>query len=202
MLSKCRINAAQKSLQWLRGWVAPNAVYNEFSALQSYSIKWNACDSCQKQSIKCYHPKPTTCDKLREVKRKRNIRPLILITCLQFFNKFSASFVFEPYIIQVLQALGSPINANAASVWTSGIGISGSIFLLLTVKKLGRRKLYLPSILSMAICSIILSSLITFICKKNIVVVKIKFRFEQVFMVSFYSHRVGCHSKRVQMNQQ
>lgn len=157
LLSKNRTDDAQKSLQWLRGWVSPQKIHNEFTELQNYSRLSSACIACVKQSIKCEHPKLTFLDKINEIKRKRTLKPIILVFALHFFYEFCGIIVWQPYIIQVLKAFGTPINANLATVISAALGISASIFLLSTVKTLGRRKLYLTSTFLVMLCSFGLS---------------------------------------------
>lgn len=157
LLSKDRLKDAQKSLQFLRGWVSPQTIHQEFTELQRFSATSNSCGPCIKQLLKCYHPKPTFFDKINELKRKRNLKPFLLLFCLQFFNEFSGFTVWQPYIIQVLNALGTPINPNVATVISSSFGMAASIFMILTVKRLGRRKIYLISSAAVAACSFGLS---------------------------------------------
>lgn len=152
LLSKGRVMDAQKSLQWLRGWVTPHTVHKEFDELQNFAIASNACAACAKQSIACLHKKPTILDKIKELKRRRNVRPMILIFLLQFFGIFNGSYVWDAYIVQVVNAFGTPLKPSYATVMTSGMGVVGSLFLGLTVKKLGRRPIYLTASVVLALC--------------------------------------------------
>lgn len=158
LLAKDRPDDAQKSLRWLRGWVSPQTVNDEFTKLQNYSIVSRSCVACTKKSIKCQHPKPTFCDKIKEIKRKRTLKPFLLVTCLHFFFEFCGIIIWQPYIIQVIKAFGIPLNANLTTVISAGLGISASAFLISTVKTLGRRKLYLTSISIVTLCSFGLST--------------------------------------------
>lgn len=157
LLYKDRPKDAMASLQWLRGWVSPQTVHKEFTELQTFSNISNACVYCEKQSVRCYHPKASLLDKIKVLKRERYANPCILMFSLIFFNEFSAMIIWQSYIIQVLNALGSPIHPNWATVLNSAIGFCASIFLISTVKKLGKRKLYLTSTLVVVICSFALS---------------------------------------------
>lgn len=152
LLSKDRVADAQKSLQWLRGWVTPQTVHTEFDELQNYAIASNACAPCAKKSIKCVHAKPTVLDRIKELKRRRNVRPMVLIFLLQFFGIFNGSYVWDPYIVQVLNAFGTPLKPSYATVLSSGMGVIGSLFLGLTVKKLGRRPIFLTTSIVLAFC--------------------------------------------------
>lgn len=160
LLSKGRPEDVQKSIKslaWLRGWVSLSSVQKEFSELQSYSEISNACASCAKQSIKCNHPKPTFFDKIKEFKRKRSLKPFILIVCLQFFVEFSGFMVWMPYIIPIIEAQGIPIQANVTTVILSGLGFVAHICLLLTVHKFGKRNICLRSTLIVVLCCFALS---------------------------------------------
>lgn len=157
MLSKDRPKDAQRSLQWLRGWVSPQTIHKEFTELQSFSCESNACAACIGKSTKCYHSKPSFCDKIKELKRMRNIKPFVICFILYFLYQFCLTTVWQPYIIQVLNALGTPINASLVTILSSSLGIVASIVLLSTIKIFGRRKLYLSAIMTVAICSFGLS---------------------------------------------
>lgn len=145
LLSKDRPNDAQSSLQWLRGWVPPKNIHEEFTELQQYAALSNACASCTKQSIKCTHPRATFYTRIKEFKRKRSLKPFVLIVCLQFFVEFSGIMVWTPYIIQVIKAHGIPIQANFTTVIMSAVGFIAHVCLLLSVKTLGKRKICLFS---------------------------------------------------------
>lgn len=157
LLLKDRTADAQKSLRWLRGWVSPQTIHDEFTKLQNYSDISKSCIPCSKKAVKCPHPRPTFCDKIKELKRKRTLKPFLLVTCLHFFFEFCGIIVWQPYIIQVIKAFGIPLNANLTTVISAGLGISASAFLISTVKTLGRRRLYLTSISIVTLCSFGLS---------------------------------------------
>lgn len=154
LLLNNRSKDAEKSLQWLRGWVSPQTIHKEFIELQNYSKLSSACVACAKQSTRCDHPKPTFCDKIMDLKRKRTLKAVSLVFCLYFFYEFSILAIWTPYLIQVLMAYGTPIDANVVPIYLCCVCVFSSIVMILTVKKLGRRRLYL-------ICSL-LTSLFTF----------------------------------------
>lgn len=116
LLSKNRPDDALKSLQWLRGWVSPKAVDKEFQALQRYNVHSNSCNPCIKQKITCTHPPPTTLQKVKELSRKRTLKPLTLVLLIFLISQFSGFLAMRPYIVLILKAYGVPINANHATV--------------------------------------------------------------------------------------
>lgn len=99
LISKNRPEDAKKALSWLRGWVSPESIEKEFQELKDYREASSACASCAKQSIKCNHPGVTFFQRIKELKRKRSLKPFILIVSLQFFHEFSGMSVYMPYII-------------------------------------------------------------------------------------------------------
>lgn len=95
LLSKDRINEAEKSLQWLRGWVPKEAIAHEFYELQRHSERSKSCKSCIKQHLQCIHPQPTLIEKLGELTRKRTLKPFFIILAL--FCKYLEQFYFFEY---------------------------------------------------------------------------------------------------------
>lgn len=157
LLTQNRITEAEKSLQWLRGWVSPQTVHKELIELQNYTNESTACPACAKQSIKCLHPKTTSWDKIKEFKRKRTLKPILLVFLLYFFFETSPMIAFQPYVILVLKAFGTPINENSVTVVLAGISILSCSWLSLTVQVLGKRRIYLTSIATVTLCSFGLS---------------------------------------------
>lgn len=145
LLARGRDEDAMKSLQWLRGWVSPACVVNEFNDLKRYKELSNACSSCEKLSVKCPHPPPTLGDKLRDVLRKRTMTPFTLIAIMFFIMQFSGMFAMRPYIVQILEAFGMPMDANLATVVLGLIGIVANFGLLAFVRVFGKRRIYLFS---------------------------------------------------------
>lgn len=143
-MSKDRKEKALKSLQWLRGWVSPDTVYDEYQSLKKYSTRSRTCKECTKQSIKCGH-KQSIPDKVKQLKHIRILKPLVLVIALQFFLQFSAISTWRPYIIQILNAYTVRWDASNATIAMSSLGFVARIFVLPMIKILGKRKLYLLS---------------------------------------------------------
>lgn len=142
LLSKDRSDKALKSLQWLRGCVSADTVIDEYKNLQQYSERSRACNSCGKQSIRCDHTE-SILNKLKQLKRKRIMKPLILAIILQFFLQFSAIMTWRPYIIQILSAYAIRWNASYTAVVMSSMGLVAKVCSMSLIKTMGKRKLYL-----------------------------------------------------------
>lgn len=149
-----RPNDAQRSLQWLRGWVKPAAVHDEFKKLQEHIQMVNGCPSCAKQRIPCPHPAPSFYDKIKELKHKRNMKPFVLVMALNVFLEFSGAICWRPYIIQVIKAYGIPLDVHTVAMALSSTSIVGGLCFLLSVKMFGKRRLYLSSTAIVVVCCI------------------------------------------------
>lgn len=146
LLSKSRNEEAMKSLQWLRGWVSPLAVAEEFKGLERYSAMSNSCLSCEKLETKCDHPAPTFVEKIKDVFRKRTLKPFALVAFLCLVMQFCGIFAMRPYIVQILHAFGVPMEPNPTTVLLGLLGILANVGLLLTVQRFGKRNIYLYSL--------------------------------------------------------
>lgn len=116
LLSKKRESEALKSLQWLRGWVSPKAVKEEFDEIKRYNEYSISCTACIKAERKCTHPPPTIREKLRELIRRRTIKPFVILLIAFFIAQFSGTHAMRPYIVQILKNFGSPIDPSWATV--------------------------------------------------------------------------------------
>lgn len=154
LLSKDRPKDAQRSLQWLRGWVEPATVHDEFTKLQDHIQLVNACSACAKQRITCPHPTPSFFDKIKELKQKRNMKPFVLVMALNVLLEFSGAICWRPYIIQVIKAHGIPVNVHTVAMILSSTSIAGGVCFLLCVKMFGKRRLYLSSTAIVVVCCI------------------------------------------------
>lgn len=143
LLSKNRTEDAQKSLQWLRGWVSPAAVEREFKNLQQYSERSSSCNPCIKQNVKCTHPAPTAMDKMKELMRKRTLKPFFLVMFIAMLSHFTGVTAMRPYMIQIFHAYGAPIDANLTTVIIGAIGLFGNIVLICFIRWTGKRNIYL-----------------------------------------------------------
>lgn len=154
LLSRGREKQARKSLQWLRGWVKPEVVEKEFLELQRYSTNSNRCNPCQKSDQTCTHPPPTLIEKMKELIRKRSLKPMFIVTMFFFFCQFSGMSGMRPYLVQIFQAYGAPVNPNWATVVTGLLKFLANIVCTVGVKFIGKRLISLVSIAGTAICCI------------------------------------------------
>lgn len=122
LMSKNREAEALKSLQWLRGWVSPNHVKDEFDEIKNFNDYSKSCSACIKAERPCTHPPPTARDKFQELLRRRTMKPFIILLSVFCIGQFSGTHAMRPYMVQILRSYGSPISPNWATVCTTMTG--------------------------------------------------------------------------------
>lgn len=113
--------------------------------MQRCRINAQICYQCEKQNEICQHPPPTLRDKIRDLFRRRILRPFILIASMFFFAAFCGISPYRPYIVQILYFYKSPIDPNQVVVWLGYIGLAANVSLVITIRSLGKRSIYLWS---------------------------------------------------------
>lgn len=159
LLSKNRLADAEKSLQWLRGWVPKSAVTDEFQALQRYIHRSQLCATCINQNKRiCPHPAATFLEKLREFKRKQTLKPFLLVTMMFFIAEFSGTTGMAPFIVQILTKYQSPIAPDQAQAILSVTNNVANVAFLCLIRFTGKRPLYLAMLGMAFLSSAIISS--------------------------------------------
>jgi hypothetical protein len=138
LLSKGRTRDAEKALCWLRGWVKPPAVKEEFSQL----VRYNA-ETKRNAALRTPHEtEPPEADTLldwagnqpsgnaqepaapswkclrraREIFRAPTLRPLSLVIPFFFFVHWSGMTSIRPYMVHVFVSFRVPIDPKWATV--------------------------------------------------------------------------------------
>lgn len=146
LMAKDRKDDALKSLMWLRGWVKnPKYVEKEFKEIQRYSEDSNRCVQCQKSDSKCTHKSSSSNELVKELFRKRTLKPFILVLTMFMFQQFSGLSGMRPYMVQIFQAFSIPINASWATVAIGMMGFLANIACTCLIKPIGKRKIALFS---------------------------------------------------------
>ncbi|KAJ9594186.1 hypothetical protein L9F63_014346, partial [Diploptera punctata] len=137
LLSKGRTTDAEKSLCWLRGWVRPSAVKQEFFQLIRYNEEAN------KRAAQLHTPAKTFMSTLQELLRAPTLRPLSLVIPFFFFVHWSGLTSIRPYMVHVFQEFRIPLDPSWATVVAAGTAIAGSVVLIFLVHHAGKRFLSL-----------------------------------------------------------
>lgn len=144
LLSKNRVDSALKSLQWLRGWVPQHIVQDEFAELIRYEAIAHSCFNCTENQAICEHMQPTIKDRIRDLFRYKTFYPFAIVSSQFIISVFTGIAPYRPYLVQTFRYYQIP-NPNEAIWWIGVTGIAANIFLLVFVRALGKRQIYLWS---------------------------------------------------------
>lgn len=156
LLSKNRPEDAEKSLQWLRGWVSKSVVTHELKELQCYSELSRSCDTCIEQNQKCAHPLPTLRDKCHELIQRKTLRPFFLTMLIFGIGLFSGINGMMPFIVQIFKAYDSPLPPDDTAAIFSFVSNLGIIAFLILMRFTGKRPLYLTMLASIIVITAII----------------------------------------------
>lgn len=154
LLSKNRVDDAEKALRWLRGWVPKESIAQELQELQRYSERYKSCNLCVKQNQKCSHPLPTTVQKLQELKRKQTMKPFIIVMSLFVIAAFSGAWY--PFVVQIFKAYESPIAPDKAAALLSIVNNVANLVFLCLIRFTGKRYMYLTMLSGAFLCSFVI----------------------------------------------
>lgn len=151
LMSQDRNEEAIASMQWLRGWVSKKAVQPEYDEISSYIDKANRCKECTRLDRSCEHSKRYM-DKAKDLVRTKTIRPLILVTFIFFVVHINVNSAVRPFLVQVFQTFGVPMDPNWATVVIGLMDFLSNFICIFAVKFFGKRNLFLYSVGVSFIC--------------------------------------------------
>ncbi|XP_050536089.1 facilitated trehalose transporter Tret1-like isoform X2 [Daktulosphaira vitifoliae] len=146
LISRGRIADAEKSLCWLRGWVKPDKVQLELSAIKK-SIASN----------------------LEQIKMKKNktfysfyvkrtfLLPYFIITAAFFFGHFGGMTTLQTNAVNIFESLGSPISGYASTLILGMAQLMGALLCVTLIHWTGKRPLAMVSTLGTSFCFFIVS---------------------------------------------
>ncbi|XP_050536090.1 facilitated trehalose transporter Tret1-like isoform X3 [Daktulosphaira vitifoliae] len=146
ILGRGRIADAEKSLCWLRGWVKPDKVQLELSAIKK-SIASN----------------------LEQIKMKKNktfysfyvkrtfLLPYFIITAAFFFGHFGGMTTLQTNAVNIFESLGSPISGYASTLILGMAQLMGALLCVTLIHWTGKRPLAMVSTLGTSFCFFIVS---------------------------------------------
>ncbi|KAJ9574449.1 hypothetical protein L9F63_008375 [Diploptera punctata] len=147
LLSKGRVKEAEKALCWLRGWVPPSAVKKELDELIKYSENNKNSKNSQNKDGRC-----GCLNKARLIIEPQTLRPLFLVIMFFFFQHWSGMSAMRPYMVQVFDEFGVPVDAHWTTVITGVIGLIGNIVCMVGVPYWGKRPISLVSMAASSMC--------------------------------------------------
>ncbi|PSN40582.1 hypothetical protein C0J52_10777 [Blattella germanica] len=187
LLSRGREKEAERSLCWLRGWVTPDVVKQEFNELVLYNSKTNTTGAIQLNTIESsqvildqaytieYRQKydithlrgmdaqeygeesHCSVDLWKEMIRPPTLRPLLLVIPFFFLYQLGGMAAIRPYMVHVFREFGLHDVAEWVAVGSAVIGIIGAAALVGTVNWLGKRLISLISFMGNAVACVLLA---------------------------------------------
>lgn len=122
-----------------------HAVSDELDQLKQIFKLSTSCATCIKDNIECEHLTSSFYGKIRDLTKKRTLKPFILVISLFFLMQFSGMIVMRPYLVPILNAYGISLNANLITAIIGLLVVIANIFIIISVGFFGKRKLYLCS---------------------------------------------------------
>lgn len=182
-----------KSLQWLRGWVTPEQVETEFTEMTRYqsTSKEYKSQSSHESHEQCLN---SIIERFRDLFRYQTFYPFVMI-CSQFILcVFSGFAPYRPYLVKVLIYYETPIDPNSVVSWISWTGIAANIVLLVLLRLVGKRQIYLWSMAVAIVISLFLGKIIIFhlFHQLHIIIFRLHFGFlfKGIYGFAFLSNEV------------
>lgn len=156
LLSKNRNADAERSLQWLRGWVPKSFVSHELKQLERYSERSKRCDSCIQQNEKCSHPPPTIRVKLRELLKFNTLKPFCIVIMVFAISSFAGMQAIQPFITQLCKAYDTPIAPDRTAAMASFVNNLSNVGFIILIRFTGKRPLYLTMLSGLVVTTAVL----------------------------------------------
>lgn len=159
LVSKGRLEEAERSLRWVRGWSKKNKVQLEFDQL----VK-------ETNSATLYIPAEVGMTEKSEstqfaqlciyLRRPEILRPFNMIMVLFFITIIAGLQPLRPFLVEIFRTFGLPMRSDWVLVLTGILSITGSLMSTVTVNKLGKRGMSLWStaintafVLGLSVCA-------------------------------------------------
>lgn len=144
LVSKGRLEEAERSLRWVRGWSKKHKVRVEFEQLvkDTNSATLYVADS----EYTTDQRKSSQLSKLLNyLVRPEIVRPFIMIMILFFITIIASLQPMRPFLVEIFRTFGLPMKSEWVLVLTGILSITGSFVSTITVNKLGKRGMTLWS---------------------------------------------------------
>nr|BAI83421.1 sugar transporter 7 [Nilaparvata lugens] len=160
-----RIAEAEQALCWLRGWVHPACVRQEFLSTLTYlnspcaheltdisNDNMAMKDFKKKEKIKLSNG---VMDNLLMFTRPTIYRPFTLVFIYFFVSHAVSLLGMRPFLVKIFEDMGMPMSSHWVLVISSGLQVVGSVTCMLTMHLFGKRHITFLS-LSVSVVSCIL----------------------------------------------
>ncbi|XP_036149477.1 facilitated trehalose transporter Tret1 [Monomorium pharaonis] len=143
LAAKDRLKESERALCWLRGWVGPSVVRNEFEALRD-SIQKSIQTDTDKEEI------------WRAYTKRTFYLPFFLVSAGFFISNFGGS-TLQTFAVVIFEKLNAPIDEYTATVFLGVAQVIGIILCVLIIHLMGKRRLTFLSVGGSGICLLIIA---------------------------------------------
>ncbi|XP_001599893.2 facilitated trehalose transporter Tret1 isoform X2 [Nasonia vitripennis] len=158
LADKGRFNEAEKALCWLRGWVSPDHVKDEFRDLREAFQKPVNVTTINSIILEANSPAKQPPKKSWQSYLERTFYlPFALVTLAFFINAFGGIMVLQVYAVIILDELKTPIDKYKATVIVGIAQVVGTIICVFIIHFTGKRKLSFFSVFSTGLSLLLIS---------------------------------------------
>lgn len=138
-----RFKESEHALCWLRGWVSPLQVQDEFQAL---------CEAVQQPADDTDSQKEV----LWRLYTKRTFYlPFILVSTAFFIGSFGGTSTLQTFAVVIFAKLKAPIDKYTAAVFLGVAQLVGTIICVIVIHFMGKRRLSFLSVIGTGLCFLI-----------------------------------------------
>ncbi|OXU23108.1 hypothetical protein TSAR_008500 [Trichomalopsis sarcophagae] len=158
LADKGRFNEAEKALCWLRGWVSPDHVKDEFRDLREAFQKPVNVTTINSIILEANSPAKHPPKKSWQSYLERTFYlPFALVTLAFFINAFGGIMVLQVYAVIILDELKTPIDKYKATVIVGIAQVVGTIICVFIIHFTGKRKLSFFSVFCTGLSLLLIS---------------------------------------------
>ncbi|XKL67981.1 hypothetical protein PGB90_003472 [Kerria lacca] len=143
LINKGRFEDAEKSLCWLRGWVSPEEVQQEFSFL--------------KKSIQTKNKKKSIKNVFKNYTLRTFIIPHLIVIGTFFTGHFGGMMSVQTNAIKLFTLLGTPINEYTSTLILGVVELAGAVICVILVHWTGKRLLLITTTAGCSMCLFVLA---------------------------------------------
>ncbi|XP_032684917.1 facilitated trehalose transporter Tret1-like isoform X2 [Odontomachus brunneus] len=135
---KGRLKESEQALCWLRGWVGPNQVRDEYRTL---------CEAVQKPADTGEKEKTW-----RLYTKRTFYLPFILVSAAFFISAFNGIATLQTFAVVIFVKLKAPIDSYTAAVCLGVAQLIGTLICVMAIRFMGRRTLSFLSVGGTGLC--------------------------------------------------
>ncbi|CAH0381027.1 unnamed protein product [Bemisia tabaci] len=154
LIVRDRLDDARKSLCWLRGWLKPEEVEEEFQALRNHARKSVSASNDTELIDDGPHIRKSGYlrKQFKEMASRKVLLPLRMVCIVFVISAFAGYSGIKPYLIGELKKLDIPIDSKLVLIAFQVLVFVGAMLNVVFLRRFGKRKLALLSYGILACC--------------------------------------------------